>query len=579
MRSANEARVSVGVHYKWVALSNTTLGMLMASINASSLIIALPAIFRGIHLDPLDAANFSYLLWVLQGYLLVTAVLVVTLGRVGDIFGRVRMYNLGFIVFTLASIGLSAVWSTGAAGAIEIIVIRMVQAVGGAMLMANSAAILTDAFPSNERGMALGINQISALAGSFIGLILGGLLAAVDWRWVFLINVPVGIAGTLWAYLALREIGEHHPARIDWAGNATFAAGLALLLIGITYGIRPYGGSTMGWANPFVIWTMVGGVALLVAFVAIELRVPAPMFNLHLFSIRAFTAGNLAGLLSSIGRGGLQFMLIMWLQGIWLPLHGFSFERTPLWAGIYLLPLTVGFIGAGPVSGWLSDRYGARPFATGGMLLAALTFGMLMTLAANFSYPSFAAIIFLNGVAFGLFAAPNTAAIMNSVPPGHRGAASGMRSTFQNTGMPLSIGVFFSLMIVALSTTVPHAMLVGLTENRVPTQVAAPLSHLPAVGYLFAAFLGYNPLRTLLGPHVLSALPAADAGKLVSKEFFPSLISGPFHDGMVVVLTFSIVMCLIAAFASWMRGGRYVHDELEAERLEADLLAQDADET
>ena len=573
MRSAGDARVTVGVHYKWIALSNTTLGILMAMINASSLIIALPAIFRGIHLNPLDPANFSYLLWTLMGYLLVTAVLVVTLGRVGDMYGRVRMYNLGFVIFTLGSIGLSATWSVGTAGATEIIVMRMVQAVGGAMLMANSAAILTDAFPSNERGMALGVNQIAGLAGSFVGLILGGVLAAVDWRWVFLINVPVGVVGTVWAYLALREVGERHPAPIDWAGNVTFAAGLAMLLVGITYGIRPYGGSTMGWGDPFVIWMMAGGLALLALFAAIELRVKAPMFNLHLFGIRAFTAGNLAGLLSSIGRGGLQFMMIMWLQGIWLPLHGYSFERTPLWAGIYLLPMTAGFILAGPVSGWLSDRYGARPFATGGMILAALTFALMMSLPADFSYLPFALVIFLNGVAFGLFAAPNTAAIMNSVPGGHRGAASGMRATFQNTGMPLSIGVFFSLMIVGLSSRVPGAMFAGLTANHVPAQVAAPLAHLPAVGYLFAAFLGYNPLRALLGSKVLGALPAVDAQRLVGKEFFPQLIAGPFHHGLVVVLTFSIAMCLVAAVASWMRGGRYVHDEQAAEQLEAELVA------
>ncbi len=564
--------------YKWVALSNTTLGALMAAINATSLIIALPAIFRGIVLDPLDPANFSYLLWVLMGYLLVTAVLVVTLGRIGDMYGRVRIYNLGFVIFTLGSIALSATPSTGAAGALEIIAMRMLQAVGGAMLMANSAAILTDAFPATERGMALGINQIAFQAGSFVGLILGGVLAAIDWRWVFLLNVPIGIVGTIWAYLALREVGERHPARIDWAGNATFAAGLGLLLIGITYGISPYGTATMGWGNPFVIGAIVGGAALLVAFILIERRVAAPMFNLELFRIRAFSAGNLAGLLSAIGLGGLQFLLIMWLQGIWLPLHGYSFAQTPLWAGIYMLPLTVGFVVAGPVSGWLSDRHGARPFATGGMLLAALSFALLLVLPANFAYPAFALVIFLNGVAFGMFASPNTAAIMNSVPAGYRGAASGMRATFQNTGMPLSIGVFFTLMIGGLSANVPGAMYRGLTANHVPAGVATALSHLPAVGYLFAAFLGYNPLATLLGPRVLAALPTGDAARLVSTSFFPSLIAGPFHDGVAVVSIFSIVIFLVAASASWLRGGRYVHDELEAAQLEAALLATDRSE-
>ncbi len=573
MNTVGPSRVRLGVHYKWVALSNTTLGMLMATINASSLIIALPAIFRGIRLDPLDPGNFAYLLWVLMGYLLVTAVLVVTLGRIGDIFGRVRMYNLGFVIFTAGSIALSATWSTGTAGAVEIIVLRMVQAVGGAVLMANSAAILTDAFPADQRGMALGVNQIAGMAGMFVGLFVGGALATIDWRWVFLINVPIGLAGTIWAYLALREIGERHRAPIDWAGNATFAAGLAMLLVGITYGIRPYGHSTMGWTDPFVLWMMAGGIALLAVFAAVERRVRAPMFNLQLFKIRAFTAGNVAGLLGAIGRGGLQFLLIMWLQGIWLPLHGYTFAQTPLWAGIYLLPMTAGFIVAGPVSGWLSDRYGARPFATGGMLLAAATFALLITQPADFTYPAFAAVVFLNGVAFGMFASPNTAGIMNSVPPGYRGAASGMRATFQNTGMPLSIGVFFSLMILGLSATVPHAMLAGLTANNVPAHAALPLSRLPAVGYLFAAFLGYNPLRTLLGPRILGALPAANAARLTSKKFFPGLISGPFHHGLVIVASFAIGACLIAAVASWLRGGRYVHDEQQARDLEAALEA------
>ena len=568
---APEGRVA----YKWIVLSNTTVGILMATIDASIVIIALPAIFRGIHLNPLDPGNFAYLLWILMGYLLVTAVLVVTLGRIGDIFGRVRMYNLGFAVFTVASIALSLTWSQGPAGAIELIVFRMIQGIGGAMLMANSAAILTDAFPHNQRGMAMGVNMIAGLAGSFIGLVLGGVLASIDWRLVFWINVPIGIFGTVWAYLQLHDTGERHPARIDWLGNVTFAVGLAMVLVGITYGIRPHGSSSMGWGDPLVIAMIAGGFVLLLLFVMIELRVPEPMFEMRLFRIRAFTAGNVAGLASAIGRGGLQFMLIIWLQGIWLPLHGYAFERTPLWAGIYLLPLTAGFMVAGPVSGWLSDRYGARPFATGGMLLAALTFGLLMFVPANFYYPAFAGLLFLNGVAFGLFAAPNTTGIMNSVPARYRGAASGMRATFQNTGTPLSIGVFFSLMILGLSATVPKALYGGLTSSGVSPQTATSLAHLPPVGYLFAAFLGYNPLKTLLGPGVLAHLSPADVARLTGHGYFPSLISDPFKHGLVVVLSFSIVMCLVAATASWLRGGKYVHETDgefdEGSRLERDL--------
>ena len=533
----------------------------MASLNASSLIIALPVIFRGIHINPLSASSFSYLLWILLGYMLVTAVLVVTLGRLGDMFGRVKMYNLGFVIFTLGALGASLAWSRGSAGALEIIIFRMVQAVGGALLMANSAAILTDAFPENQRGMALGINQISAMAGAFIGILVGGFLAQFSWRWVFLFNVPVGLVGIIWSYIALKEIDIFHPAKIDWLGNITFAAGLATLLTGITYGIKPYGTSAMGWGNPFVIEMISVGILLLIAFTFIERKVSQPMFNLQLFGIRAFTAGNVAGLLAAIGRGGLQFMLIMWLQGIWLPLHGYTFAQTPLWAGIYMLPTTAGFLIAGPLSGYLSDKYGARPFATGGMVLAAASFGLMMLLPVNFPYWAFAIILLFNGLSFGMFSSPNTAGIMNSVPSEHRGVASGMRATFQNVGMPLSIGIFFTLMIIGLTASVPGSIYNGLTSNGVSSAVAIHLSHLPAVSYLFAAFLGYNPLKTLLGSSVLNDLKPSAAVHLTSKEYFPQIIGKPFKHGLVIVLSFAVTACLIAAIASWMRGGKYIHQE------------------
>jgi len=568
----------VGRNYKWIALSNTTLGMLMGAINGSSLIIALPVIFRGINLNPLEPGNFSYLLWILMGYPLVLAVLVVTLGRVGDMFGRVRMYNLGFVIFTVGSILLSLTWSTGPTGAIELIAFRVVQAVGAALEMANSAAILTDAFPENQRGLALGMNMVAIMAGSFIGLVAGGLLAEVHWRWVFLANVPIGVAGTVWSYIALREVGIHKATKIDWMGNLTFAAGLTMLLVGIIYGINPSETSSMSWTTPFVLSMLIGGAAVLLLFVVVEQRVKVPMFRLSLFRIRAFAAGNLAGLLSAVGRGGLMFMLTIWLQGIWLPLHGYNFEVTPLWAGIYMLPLTFGFLIAGPISGLLSDRFGARPFATGGMVLTAVSFALLVFLPVDFAYLAFALVLLLNGIASGLFASPNTAAIMNSVPAESRGVASGMRAAFFNTGMPLSTGVFFSLMIVSLNSTVPQALFNGLTQNGISPSVAGELSKLPPVSYLFAALLGYNPLGTLLGPTVLNSLPAAAAGRITSRSFFPQLISAPFHSGLAVVFTFSAVICLIAAVASWVRGGKFVHgqgeDELEVREQAPPLRRQ-----
>jgi MFS family permease len=549
-------------HYKWVALSNTTLGILSATVNGSIVIISLPAIFRGIHLNPLTPGNISYLLWMLMGYLLVSAVLVVTLGRLGDMYGRVRMYNLGFAIFGLAALALPFDPFTGPSGAMWLISWRVVQAVGGSMLMANSPAILTDAFPPDQRGTAMGINQVAGISGSFIGLILGGVLAAVDWRLVFLVSVPIGIGGTIWSYLSLREVGVRTKAKIDWLGNITFALGLVGILVGITYGIQPYGGHTMGWTSPLVLTGLLGGTALLIAFCFIELRVKQPMFDLHLLRIRPFAFGSLATLLASIARGGLQFMLILWLQGIWLVLHGYNYADTPLWSGIYLLPLTFGFVVSGPVSGWLSDKHGARAFASGGLLVSALAFGGLLLLPTNFHYLAFGLLIFLAGAGMGLFSAPNAAAIMNSVPRHQRGAASGMLATFQNSGFVLSIGVFFSLMIAGLASTLPNTLTRGLTAQGVPAQIAHQIGNLPPVGSLFAAFLGYNPVKTLLGPTgVLAHLPASNVATLTGKRFFPELISQPFHHGLVIVFTTAMALLALAAGVSALRGARFVHEE------------------
>jgi MFS family permease len=541
-----------------VALSNTTLGMLMATINSSIVIIALPAIFRGIHLNPLIASNTSYLLWMLLGFLVVGAVLVVSLGRVGDMFGRVRMYNLGFAIFTVGCILLSITWLQGSAGALWMIVMRIVQGIGAAFLFANSSAILTDAFPANERGLALGINMVAAIAGSFIGLVLGGVLAPLAWRLIFLVSVPIGVLGTVWAYLMLEERGVRSPSKIDWWGNLTFAVGLIAVLVGITYGILPYGGHDMGWTNPEVIGELAGGMAILALFIVIERRVTTPMFRLPLFRIRAFSAGVLATLLTALARGGLMFMLIIWLQGIWLPEHGYSFADTPLWAGIYMLPLSVGFLIAGPFAGRLADHFGARPFTTGGMILAAGSFLLLISLPVTFAYWAFALVIFLNGFAMGLFAAPNQTGIMNSLPPDQRGAGAGMAATFMNSAMVLSIGIFFSLIIVGLASTLPATLYHGLSTHGVPHAYAARVAHLPPVGSLFAAFLGYNPIGTMLHP-ILGHMSHAKAAFLTGHRFFPTLVSQPFASGIHEAFYFAAGCCLVAAIASWMRGAKYVH--------------------
>jgi MFS family permease len=538
--------------YKWVALSNTTLGVLLATVNASIILISLPAIFRGIHLDPLAPGNISYLLWMLMGYLLVSSVLVVTLGRLGDIYGRTRIYNAGFAVFTVGSVACALVPWTGGAGALWLIGWRVVQGIGGAMLMANSTAILTDAFPATQRGMALGINQVAGLAGSFLGLVAGGILAEWNWRSVFWVSVPIGVLGTVWAYRSLHDIGSRRHGTVDWWGNITFGAGLTALLAAITYGIQPYGGHTMGWTNPWVLAGLIGGPALLGVFCWIEAKVADPMFHLGLFRNTTFAAGNLATWFASITRGGLQFLLIIWLQGIWLPLHGYSYQDTPLWAGIYLLPLTMGFLVAGPISGYLSDHYGVRKFAVSGLLLVAATFLGLWILPVDFTYWQFAALTFFNGAGMGLFTAPNTAAVMGAVPADQRGAASGMRATFMNSGMLLSIGIFFSLMIAGLSRHLPGTMDSGLRAHGVPPDAASRIAHLPPVGSLFSAFLGYNPIGELLGP-LTSTLPPGQVSVLTGKEFFPHLMSGPFHDGLAIVFVLCIAMSLIGAAASLVR--------------------------
>jgi MFS family permease len=548
--------------YKWVALANTTASSFMSMLDGSIVIIAMPAIFRGIHLDPLAPGNIAYLLWMIMGYRLVQAVLVVNVGRLGDMFGRVRIYNAGFVVFTIASILLSFDPYRGGHGALWLIGWRVLQAIGGSMLMANSAAILTDAFPSDQRGFALGTNQVAGLAGQFIGLVAGGLLAAWDWRAVFWVNVPVGIYGTIWAYRKLRDDGERHRGKIDWWGNVTFAIGLGAILIGITDGIQPHGGHSQGWTSPAVLVLMIGGAALLAAFAIIESRVAEPLFELGLFRIRSFTAGSVAGFLVAIARGGLQFMLIIWLQGIWLPEHGYSYAQTPLYAGIFLLPLSAGILIAGPLSGKMSDRFGARGFATAGMIVFGGSFIGLALLPVQFSYWVFALLIAANGIGSGMFVSPNSSSIMNSVPARHRGAASGMRATFQNSGTALSIGVFFSLMIAGLSSTLPTTLTRGLQKQGVPYGVAHHIGSLPPVSSLFASVLGVNPIQHLLtSAHALAALPAASQRVLTGRTFFPALIAAPFRHGLTIVFTVAAALSALAAVASLLRGGRYVNTE------------------
>ncbi len=546
---------------KWTVLCLATLGVVMVTINQSILLISLPDMFRGIHLNPLAPSNVSYFLWVLMGFLLVTAVLVVSLGRVGDIYGRARMFNLGFAVFTFFSILLSLTFMTGVPGVLWIIVMRVFQGVGGALIFANSNAIITDAFPSNERGRAMGINGVGAVSGSFLGLILGGVLAPIEWRLVFLVSVPVGLVATVWGYRSLKDNGVRVMAKIDWIGNATFAVGLIGLLTGIVYSLLPHGGHPTGWTNPWVLLGVIGGVATLGLFVWVETKVPAPMFHLGLFRIQAFVMGNIAGLLAALGRGGLQFMLIIWLQGIWLPQHGYSFSQTPLWAGIYMIPLTLGFF-LGPFSGSLSDRYGSRVLTSVGLTLSGSAFLLLERLPMNFGYPWFAVLIFLFAAGMGLFFSPNQAAIMNSLPPDQRGGGAGMTMTFFNSATVLSMGLFFTIVTLGLASKLPAHMFRGLTAAGISPAAAHTVANEPPIGSLFSAFLGYNPIQELLGPTgALRQLPPHQVAYLTSRSFFPSLIEQPFAYGLHIALDFAAGATAIAVLASALMGRRYIHSE------------------
>ncbi len=571
------------VHYKWIALSNTTLGVLMASINSNIILIAMPALFRGIGLNPLAPDAFQYLLWLLFGYGIVTATLLVTFGRLSDMFGRVKLYNLGFAVFTAGSILLYLTPGTGGAGALELIIFRIVQGIGAAFLFANSAAIITDAFPHNERGKALGINQVAALVGSLLGIVLGGVLASFDWRAVFLVSVPFGIIGTVWSYAKLRELGitEKHP-KMDMLGNATFAIGLTILLVGVTYGLLPYGNSLTGWGSPLVVTSIVIGVALIIMFVFIERKVESPMFRLELFKIRMFAAANFAGIMGAIARGGAMLLLIIFLQGVWLPLHGYNYESTPFWSGIYMAPMLLGFVIFGPLSGWLSDKHGARALASAGLLVSAFGMFLLTLLPSNFIYLYFAVIIFIIGAGGGMFAAPNTAAIMSSVPPEARGAASGMRATLQNVGSTISLAIFFTIVVLSLASSLPAQLSSAISSAGAP-QLANSLTSIPPTTALFAAFLGYNPMKTLISQlpaNQTSELSSNTIASLESNTWFPNAISKSFLNALAAAFYIGVALSVIGAAASLLRGKKYINessrisDEERVRKLEKELDAK-----
>ena len=549
-----------GLDYKWVVMINVLMAGLMSSINGSITMISLPAIFNGIHIDPLT--SFQYLLWILMGYGLVTATLMLGFGRLSDIHGRVKLFKVGFLIFTVGSILLYLTPSTGDAGAIEIIVFRIIQAVGAAFLMANSSAILTDAFPVNERGKALGINTISFTSGQFIGLLLGGILAVYDWRFVFLVSVPFGILGTVWSFLKLKEISvKAIDTKFDILGNTVFIASITSILLAITYGLMPYGNSPMGWSNPWVMAAMAIGLVLLAAFPFIENRVKNPMFRMDLFKIKSFTYANVAGFLNALGRGGMMFMLIILLQGIWLPLHGYSYESTPFWAGVYMLPLTFGFILMGPLSGMLSDKYGPRWIATIGMVIATAAFIILASLPYDFNYIELGLTLFLMGVGGGMFGSPNSASIMNSVAPQDRGVASGMMTTVMMTAFTVSMAMFFTIVIVGITQRFPAAMTSSLASIGA-VQLAPVLTSIPPTGAMFSAFLGFNPVSAILSglpSQFVASIPSGTLTTLTGTTWFPQTLADAFMPALRLSFYIGAAFCALAAILSGLRGDNYIH--------------------
>lgn len=522
----------------------------MAFANANMILIALPAIFAGIKFNPFSPSGIIYMMWLLMIYSIVTSVIVLTFGKISDMFGRVKLYILGFVIFTIGSILLSIVNATGVTAALELIIFRAVQGIGGGFMMVNSAAILTDYFPRSELGKALGTNQIAGLIGGVVGLVLGGILAGINWRLIFIINIPIGIVGTIWSIISLKETGVRKKTSIDVAGNATFIAGLTILLISLTYGLLPYGDSQLGWSNPFV-WAGIGvSFVLILAFIFIELKVQSPLLELRLFKHRDFATGNLSNMLASLARQGITFMLILWLQAIWLPLHGYSWSSVPFWAGVYMIPNLAGFAIFGPVSGYLSDRYGSKWFTVLGLSISTISFALLAILPYDFNYAEFVIIIFLMGAGMGLFTSPNTADIMAAVPPDKRGVASGIRATLMNVASTASLALYFTIVLTGMVVMYPVYATKELNALGLPSSVVNFIASLPATAALFAAFLGYDPFSL-----VANKLPPALFHEVDKPSVFVNAIAPSFTYGLKEAIYISIILLIVATVVSAIRTG------------------------
>ncbi|MEL9991580.1 MAG: MFS transporter [Thermoproteus sp.] len=535
-------------------LFNSVLGSFMASMNMSALVIALPAIFRGIDVDPFSPLGFVAMLWLILSYPFAVAVLVAIIGRISDMYGKGRAFTLGTIIFTVASLLLGLTPGNGNAAVAQMIAYRILQGVGGSFMFSNSAAIIADVFPPRERGFAQGLVGISFSAGSLTGLLVGGLLAVVDWRLVFLVNVPFGVLNALWSYRVVYNISPGvGKVFVDWAGTITLAAGLLLLLLGLAFSMIPYGNSMMGWSNPLV-WAMLSaGLTLIVAVVPLERRAKTPMLRLDLFSIRQFSFGVLSAFLLFIAQGANVFVLSIFLQAVYLPMNGMPYELTPLWAGIYLIPSSIASAVFAPIGGKLVNRLGARAVATIGAALMGIGFELLAALPLTFHYALFALIVALIGAGSGLFMSPNLVSILSSVPSNLRSAASGVRAMMQNVGSLLSFAIFMTLIIAGSASALTPAIQQALLNAGVPAVTAQLLLSTPPVVAFFAAFLGYNPLGTLISLNHVQLSQDVYA-EITKPQFFASAIAPALVDGFHYAYHLAAALAFIAALLSALRG-------------------------
>lgn len=530
---------------KWIALSNTSIAIFIAFANYNMIIIALPQIFNSLRFNPTAPDALGYLIWLILGYMVVTSSLVVTFGRISDLKGRAKLYSLGFLIFAISSGLLSTVNGYGDSAVLEMIILRLFQGVGGGLLMVNSAAILTDYFPKNELGKALGLNQVSGLVGGVAGLIIGGVLSVINWRYIFLLDFVVGIIGTLWSFKSLRDVQKPIKQPLDIIGNILFALGITLLLISVTYGLLPYHNQQLGWGNPFVITGLIISFLTIGMFVFVERKVKNPMFDLSLFKIRDFSVANFTNFIASMARQGILLMMLVLLQGIWLPLHGVPYSQTPFWAGLYLIPNMLGFAALGPISGILSDRYGSKVLTSLGLFISALGFFLLSLLPYDFQLWQFFAISFLMGAGMGLFSSPNMADIMASVPVQKRGAASGMRASLQNTASAISVALYFSVVITGMAATLNSSIESALSSYGIHLNV-----NLPAAVAIFSALLGYDPLSSLA-----SSLPTSVASHIDTPAFFITAIAPSFISGFRLMLNISAALLVLSGILSLVRKG------------------------